>query len=68
MSKPHRCPICLGRGIVTSDFYSLSYTTKAAPQMCRTCKGKGIIWALEDGEIITEVLDEGDYKGWRNPS
>ena len=49
--KPYRCPICNGTGIVPGGFYfsvngycSSTNTT----EMCRQCKGSGIIWGVED--------------------
>lgn len=47
-SQPYRCPVCDGRGIVPSGFYTLANdacgTSITDLKQCRTCKGKGIIW------------------------
>lgn len=46
------CPVCNGRGIVRSDFYTLpvrypnipiTTTVSDAPVTCRSCDGKGVI-------------------------
>jgi hypothetical protein len=51
---PHKCPICNGRGVVPSGFYSgtdyideygnLLWTSSDAVEKCRACDGTGIIW------------------------
>lgn len=47
-SKPHSCPVCYGKGIVSAGFYlSPNYTWISScnlPETCRTCGGKGIVW------------------------
>ena len=44
--SPYCCPVCSGRGIVPSGFYTFKsggiLTTN--PETCRTCNGAGIIW------------------------
>ena len=47
-SKPHRCPVCDGRGIVPAGFYeTTSYGSTAIPMPdnCRTCNGSGVVWS-----------------------
>ena len=47
--RPHRCPVCEGRGTVELGFYDgtqqLNQTTSTVPPMepCRACSG-GVIW------------------------
>ena len=45
-TKPYRCPVCGGRGIVPNGFYSFfaDSTTATTGEACRTCGGKGVIW------------------------
>ena len=43
-----KCPVCEGRGLVPNGFYGAvgveSYTTNSlAPEMCRSCQGRGWI-------------------------
>lgn len=40
--KPHRCPVCEGRGFVPAGFYGSQVGTN--PIECRACGGKGIVW------------------------
>ena len=44
--KPYVCPTCGGRGTVSCGFYNwlAAATTDAAPEMCRSCSGTGIVW------------------------
>jgi hypothetical protein len=48
-SKPHYSPICNGKGIVPNGFYLYPQqeyvTTSTAPEVCRSCGGKGYILA-----------------------
>jgi len=47
---PYRCPICNGNGWVTGGFYnSVGETTisSLAAEICRACKGTGIIYTEE---------------------
>ena len=46
---PHKCPVCNGRGTVSAGFYQPEeqgrYTLSSlAPETCKSCKGKGVIW------------------------
>jgi hypothetical protein len=46
--KPHLCPVCKGKCVVSSDFYmdinnNSSISNKSYDQ-CRSCQGRGIIW------------------------
>lgn len=49
MSVPHRCPVCLGRGVVSyppgvaagQSFAS----TSAGPWPCQPCGGTGLLWS-----------------------
>ena len=46
LNGPFRCPVCNGRGTVSSNFYSdrhqsTSYTYEV---QCRSCNGKGVLW------------------------
>lgn len=47
---PHRCPVCVGKGIVPNGFYLrtsdvMEYTTSdATPETCRACSGTGLLW------------------------
>ena len=45
-TKPYRCPVCGGRGLVPNGFYSFcaDSTTAITGETCRTCGGKGVIW------------------------
>ncbi len=47
--KPHRCPICYGRGTVATGFYHRMTTTFVSSgtneqEACRACSGSGIVW------------------------
>lgn len=53
MSDVKLCPVCNGRGIVRSDFYTIQVTSwntvtvsepDNQPITCRACNGKGIIF------------------------
>lgn len=42
-----RCPVCSGKGIVPSNFYTLGNggtSNTATPQTCRSCNGSGVVW------------------------
>ena len=47
-TMPHVCPVCTGRGKVHSGFYTsfgqTGLTNSTAPEQCKSCGGKGIIW------------------------
>lgn len=45
-TKPYRCPVCGGRGIVQNGFYNMcaDSTTLSNGETCRSCGGKGVIW------------------------
>ena len=42
-SEPKKCPICEGRGFVSSDFYNPGTSTTNSTETCRSCFGKGYI-------------------------
>jgi len=43
--KPHRCPVCEGRGTVMGGFYAGTfYATGTAREECKACEGDGIVW------------------------
>ena len=46
---PHRCPVCMGTGVVPLGTYSgtvgqFTFTTVPLTEMCRSCGGTGIVW------------------------
>ena len=45
-TKPYRCPVCGGRGIVQNGFYNMcaDSTTLSNGETCRSCGGNGVIW------------------------
>ena len=58
-SKIVLCPICSGKGFVSSGFYSSTGNTwvssTTAPEQCRSCYGKGyIIIAEESGRFFND--------------
>lgn len=42
--RPHRCPICAGRGEVAASFYDSERSAHVQVQ-CRACSGRGVIIA-----------------------
>lgn len=42
--RPHRCPVCEGRGSVPAGFYSAGLATGTNGEQCRACKGEGVLW------------------------
>ena len=50
MSVPHKCPVCLGTGVVSTppgvaaDQENFS-STESGPWPCGPCWGTGIIWS-----------------------
>lgn len=38
--KPHKCPVCDGKGTVSAGFYE----NTLGEQECRSCQGKGVLW------------------------
>lgn len=42
--RPHKCPVCEGRGWVPNGFYGVVDCTSTANETCRSCNGAGIIW------------------------
>lgn len=46
--QPFVCPVCNGRGFVSSGFYNSTghiwISATLATETCRTCKGEGIVW------------------------
>lgn len=58
-NKLSLCPVCSGRGFVSSGFYSSTGNTwvssTTAPEQCRSCYGKGyIIIAEESGRFFND--------------
>ncbi len=48
VKSPHVCPVCGGRGLVNSGFYSgqqYSNSHNTAQEPCKSCNGTGIIYA-----------------------
>ncbi len=47
-SRPYRCPICNGNGIVPEGFYNQIggtwLSSGTGTEDCRACKGTGIVW------------------------
>ena len=64
MSRPYKCPICEGRGLVPNGFYSaigVDYCvySNVNPEKCRSCNGTGIIWSNNSiKESNEELLNE----------
>ena len=48
IKQPFVCPVCNGRGFVSSGFYNSTgniwISATLATETCRTCKGEGIVW------------------------
>jgi len=49
MSKPYICPVCEGRGSVSSGFYAgahnhITNNNPQAREQCQACNGAGIVW------------------------
>ena len=48
-SRPHKCPVCSGTGLLPPGFYNVvnyySTGTSIAPETCRTCTGFGVLWS-----------------------
>lgn len=47
----YKCPVCNGKGIVPNGFYNVinSYNTNnTSAEVCRTCKGTGIVWGPDN--------------------
>lgn len=42
-TKPHKCPVCEGRGIVPPFFYKIGAGSSCSEEICRSCKGLGYI-------------------------
>ena len=60
MSTPVKCPVCEGRGKVPNGFYNVNPTsvasnTDAEPETCKTCYGKGILWARDDKDLTPPI-------------
>lgn len=49
ISKPHKCPVCDGQGLVSrppevaGDLETFS-STSCGPWQCKACGGQGVIW------------------------
>jgi hypothetical protein len=52
VSTPHRCPICLGRGMVDFDPDLPGVGTATGPRPCKPCSGTGIVW---EGDRVSFV-------------
>lgn len=65
--RPHKCPVCNGTGIVSSDFYKIgtSYigSTSNITEPCRSCNGSGIIYTYE----TYPVYPQPKSPGWESP-
>lgn len=55
MTEPNaiRCPVCEGKGLVPYGFYTVIgqpyfSSTNTAPETCKSCGGRGIIWRNDD--------------------
>lgn len=79
MADVKRCPVCNGRGIVRSDFYTLPVTYSSVPTTtavsdtpvtCRACGGKGIIIIHDSSPVrtIEPIWINKPYIGDPNPS
>lgn len=57
---PHRCPVCLGSGIVDESIYTRLPTTTTAP--CRSCGGTGVLWSRSWDEVCPPpvVVPQGE--------
>ena len=44
--KPHKCPVCDGRGIVFSGFYDFDREVIETDPQCRSCKGAGYLLVM----------------------
>lgn len=49
MKTLHICPVCAGRCLVPSGFYSTTITSSTIPEKCRSCNGTGYI-VIEEQE------------------
>jgi len=46
---PYLCPVCMGKGLVPSGFYTLlDVSSSASPEQCKPCAGTGIVWGVSD--------------------
>lgn len=57
MSEWQKCPICGGNGMVSGGFYDHpgdynQWTSDHVSEVCRCCKGEGIIKTLEEKEVM----------------
>jgi hypothetical protein len=41
--RPHRCPVCEGRGAVPAGFYT-GASPSTNPETCKSCLGAGVLW------------------------
>jgi len=63
MSKPHRCPVCDGTGIVSrppdvpGDVLSWP-STDTGPYSCRACSGSGIVWEFDPVSVMSPLTIE----------
>jgi len=65
MSKPHKCPVCDGTGLVSrppgtpGDQLPVSSTkNNIGPYSCKPCFGTGILWSIEFDNTLLKVSDE----------
>jgi len=52
--KAQLCPVCEGRGEVTSNFYGYGASTSASPVKCRACDGQGYLLLSEDRGYVPQ--------------
>jgi len=46
---PHKCPVCAGRGHMPYNFYQdIKAIITTDPVNCRSCKGTGIVWEVQE--------------------
>lgn len=63
MNKLHCCPVCMGIGQVSWDFYNLNpitsqTSTNTLPQTCKSCSGNGIVYVSDCVPQITKLQQE----------
>jgi len=64
MAHAERCPVCLGRGLVSDGFYdqcSGHWSSIGYFETCRSCNGKG--WIVVSDSTNNEAYDVTDLYG-----
>lgn len=67
---PHKCPICLGHGIVPFGFYMRTAEVtewtcgEKTTEQCRACFGRGIIWSVEFGKTPDPLISPNTAIPW----